>query len=364
MRKHLSRPHIGKVPMKFYFRAQDICVLLPGMDVAGKLVLTWKRGPRRTTTEPFAVKEKLNNIDGTLVRKAATSQDLALICTMFKNSKSGVFESKSAAFTLKEEIEGGEERKLGSVTIDLSSYATPEVSADAVELSFCEGKILLKLTLSSHWLKHMKATGDDEDAASIGSYASSFADIEEQKASAALTSLPHVCSTGEKSSRGSISNGSINGATGSAAYVPLSAAERARQDAQREEAIEKSWVAEEARLRDGEQLEALRQELQEANDKLQHALSECKYLRDKADRLAQENRVLRREQRGGKRDEVILQLETELQAKEDERADMEENLANAFSEVVKDLSTRVASLTLERDRLLVSLEGATSRRKV
>jgi len=46
--------------------------------------------------------------------------------------------------------------------------------------------------------------------------------------------------------------------------------------------------------------------------------SRPRYLREKADRLAQENRILRRSQRAGKRDEVILQLETELQAKEDE----------------------------------------------
>lgn len=94
MPRHFSRPHVGKAPMKFYFRAQDISLQLPGMDVSGKLVLTWKRGPRRTTTQPFPIKEKLNNVDGTLSRSAATSQDLALICTMFKNSKTGTFESK------------------------------------------------------------------------------------------------------------------------------------------------------------------------------------------------------------------------------------------------------------------------------
>ena len=42
---------------------------------------------------------------------------------------------------------------------------------------------------------------------------------------------------------------------------------------------------------------------------------------------------------------------------------MEENLAAAFSEVVKDLSNRVTALTAERDRLLVSLEDATHRRR-
>lgn len=84
MPRHYMRPHIGKVPMKFYFRAQDITVTMPGIDIAGKLVLVWKRGSRRSTTEPFPVKEKLSSIDGSLSRTATTTQDLALICTMFK----------------------------------------------------------------------------------------------------------------------------------------------------------------------------------------------------------------------------------------------------------------------------------------
>ncbi|KAL3916283.1 MAG: hypothetical protein SGPRY_006887 [Prymnesium sp.] len=199
-------------PMKFYFRAQDISLQLPGMDVSGKLVLTWKRGPRRTTTQPFPIKEKLNNVDGTLSRSAATSQDLALICTMFKNSKTGAFESKvslsramlvscvfdpqvcracyakdgptseqlwmavasplmcfsfmpidrqcflqSATFSLAEEAEDGSMRKLGSEAVDLSSFATPDISSSPVELSLCEGKIILKFSLSSHWLKHSES---------------------------------------------------------------------------------------------------------------------------------------------------------------------------------------------------------------
>lgn len=72
--------------MKFYFRAQDISVALPGIDIAGKLILLWKRGPRRTQTEPFPVREVLSSIDGSLSRTASTTQDLALICTMFKVS--------------------------------------------------------------------------------------------------------------------------------------------------------------------------------------------------------------------------------------------------------------------------------------
>ena len=94
MPRHFARPHIGRVPMKFYFRAQDINIQLPGHDTSGKLVVVWKRGPRRTETAPIEVKEKLSSVDGSLRRTAATLQDLAIICTMFKNAKTGAFESK------------------------------------------------------------------------------------------------------------------------------------------------------------------------------------------------------------------------------------------------------------------------------
>ena len=77
------------------------------------------------------------------------------------------------------------------------------------------------------------------------------------------------------------------------------------------------------------------------------------------ERLTHENRVLRREQRGGKRDEVVLQLETELVAKEQERADMEESLSRAFGGVISDAHARIAQLTAERDRLMVDLEAKT-----
>ena len=94
MPRHFARPHIGRVPMKFYFRAQDINIQLPGHDTCGKLVVVWKRGPRRTETAPIEVKEQLSSVDGSLRRTAATLQDLAIICTMFKNAKTGAFESK------------------------------------------------------------------------------------------------------------------------------------------------------------------------------------------------------------------------------------------------------------------------------
>ena len=94
MPRHFARPHIGRVPMKFYFRAQDINIQLPGHDTSGKLVVVWKRGPRRTETAPIEVKEQLSSVDGSLRRTAATLQDLAIICTMFKNAKTGAFESE------------------------------------------------------------------------------------------------------------------------------------------------------------------------------------------------------------------------------------------------------------------------------
>merc|ERR1719198_2107418 len=100
-----------------------------------------------------------------------------------------------------------------------------------------------------------------------------------------------------------------------------------------------------------------------ALDKLQHAETDVKYHRQKAERLASENRVLRREQRGGKRDEVILQLEAELVYKDQERADMEENLSKAFSSVLDDAHARITKLTAERDRLLVQLEEAQHGKK-
>ena len=81
------------------------------------------------------------------------------------------------------------------------------------------------------------------------------------------------------------------------------------------------------------------------------------------ERLGHENRVLRREQRGGKRDEVVLQLETELAAKEHERAEMEEGLSKAFGSVIAEAQARVAMLQQERDGLMVRLEEATHGRR-
>jgi len=64
------------------------------------------------------------------------------------------------------------------------------------------------------------------------------------------------------------------------------------------------------------------------------------------DRLATENRVLRREPRQGKRGEAALQLEIEIEAKEGDRAQMEEQLSAAFGGVIKELQALAKALTL------------------
>lgn len=350
--------------MKFYFRAQDISIQLPGLDTSSKLVVAWKRGPRRTETGPIEVKEQLNNVDGSLTRSANTLQDLALICTMFKNSKTGGFESKSAAFTIREEGDTGEERKLGTVNIDLSAYASPEVSSDPVELSFMDGKVLLKMTLSSHWLKHM-AGGDDDDTASIstlGSYASDRPDDEPPPSLSSLQVSPQVPGAGAAATVPAAAAGSSVAGGGGKAYTPIGADERARINAARDEQIEKLWADQSEKASEKAAVEELTEELRQCREKLAHNKDEVKYLRDKLERLATENRVLRREQRAGKRDDVIMQLEVELEAKEGERAEMEEQLSAAFGGVIKELQARVTSLVTERDALLVRQEAAAGKK--
>ena len=336
---HIRQPHMGK-PMRFYFRAQGISVQLPGADLAGKLVLVWKRGSRRTTTEPFEVIESLNAIDGTLSRTASTHQDLAMICTMFRKSR-GAFESKSSSFTLIEELaDSSGQRKLGSASVDLASYASLDAGSDAVELSFMEGNITVRMTFTSHYLKPSVHGAIDETASvsSCGSFASSAAlgKSSDEEAGA--------------SRRSDLDEG--------AGALDRQRSERQREDARREAAIEQRWEEEETRSRAAGEAATLRAELVAARERAAKAVSEAKYLRDKCSRLAHENRVLRREPRAGKRDEVVLMLETELAAKEQERTDMEEELSKAFGGLLTEAQARINSLTAERDRLLSEAHAA------
>ena len=367
-RRYLPRPHVNKVPLKYYFRAQDICVLLPGfIDLTGKLAVVWKRGHRKTMTSAFPIKEELSSIDGSITRTATTLEDLALVCTMFKSARSGTFESKLATFTLREEMPDGDERKLCSATIDLSAYATPDISADPVELSFMEGKAVLKMTLSSHWLKNMRggADDDDDDASihSFGSFNSSVPPIEEEEGSSSgAPPRPGRLAPAAAPGVAPPTAAALAGGSRAARYTPMAPAERARMTAQREAAIEQRWAEEESKVRDADAREGLLEELQQVREELSGSRQEAKYWRAREERLRAENRVLRREQRGGRRDDVVTQLEVELQMKEQERAEMEESLSAAFSGVAKEMQERINGLAAERDRLLVQREETTGRK--
>ena len=72
--------------------------------------------------------------------------------------------------------------------------------------------------------------------------------------------------------------------------------------------------------------------------------------------------MLRKEQRSGKRDEVVLQLEVELARCEEDRATMEENLSQSFNTVIKELVASVASLQEQKRDLLVRSRTRAARR--
>jgi regulator of replication initiation timing len=287
-----------------------------------------------------------------------------------QNGKHGVFQSKSASFVLREELPDGEERKLGTAQVDLSSFATPEKSSDKVELSFMDGKVRLTLTLTSHWLRQMDASAmgdDDASMSSVGSFASSVGRGHSGDDDDVHPEHGGGCGSGSDSAAAARISGAGAGAPAAAAAMAAGERERSnsrqsereRSDRAREAALERAWASVEVKTHEREDLEALRAELGEAKSALGRSYSEIKALKGRVDRLTNENRVLRREQRGGKRDEVVLQLETELASKEQERAEMEEQLSAAFSGVIADAQSRIASLTAERDRLLVSVEEAT-----
>jgi hypothetical protein len=266
--------------------------------------------------------------------------------TRRQNSKTGAFLSKSAAFSIIEEDDNGTETKLGTVTIDLASYATTDKSNDQVELNFMDGKVRLQLTLSSHWLRHMQAGVDDDDA-SVSS-AGSFAD---SALGGGSDDDVDPSQWPKSTSRGEAAEGEPSHAASS----------RQMADAARNLAIEKRWDQEAGLERGMQEVESLKAEVADARAKLAQAHKEIKSLKGRVDQLASENRVLRRDQRGGKRDEVILQLETELVSKDVERAEMEENLAKAFGGALDEAHARIASLTAERDRLLIHDEAAAKR---
>ena len=76
-------------------------------------------------------------------------------------------------------------------------------------------------------------------------------------------------------------------------------------------------------------------------------------------RLTVENRVLRKEQRSGKRDEVVLQLE--LARCERPRDDGGE-FVQSFNAVIKELVASVASLQEQKRDLLVRIEDQSGKK--
>jgi hypothetical protein len=278
-----------------------------------------------------------------------------------QNAKTGVFLPKSASFQLLEEDESGGENKLGSANIDLASFATPEKSTDKVELDLMDGKIRLHLTLSSHWLKSMAASMDDDDA-SISSFGSGVPS-EVSNLGASDDEIDVTQWTSRSSVGGASSDGAgLEGRTATVLGGGNAPNEREVSDAARAKAIEKRWDEEAGRSQGAQVEEALLAEVNEAREQLRQSHKEVKSLRGRVEHLASENRVLRREQRGGKRDEVILQLESELSRKDIERAEMEENLAKAFGGALDEAHARISALTVERDRLLVSLDEVATRK--
>eukprot|EP00967_Tisochrysis_lutea_P102764 scaffold154841_cov33-Tisochrysis_lutea.AAC.2 len=154
---------------------------------------------------------------------------------------------------------------------------------------------------------------------------------------------------------------------GAVGYAPMDAGARAQMAATRDAAIERMWANQEEKVRlcplplamptaKPSRTARLSKEIRQLHDRLKQSYSEVKYLRQRIDHLSAENRVLRRDPRKGKRDAVIQQLEVELQSSRQERADMEEQLSAAFGAVIKELQTRVNTLTTERDRLLIGHE--------
>uniref|UniRef100_A0A7S4EX91 Uncharacterized protein n=1 Tax=Chrysotila carterae TaxID=13221 RepID=A0A7S4EX91_CHRCT len=103
-------------------------------------------------------------------------------------------------------------------------------------------------------------------------------------------------------------------------YAPMASTERAKRSGEAEAAIEAQWEQAEGKLRDAQDNTALRGEIEQLKATLKHARKDAKYLRERMEQMAAENRVLRRDPRKGKRDAVIEQLEVELQRKEQVRA--------------------------------------------
>ena len=160
----MPRSKVGTAPCKFSFQANDLNVTLHRDRHEGKLVIAFKRGGSRQETEPIPIKEGMQESDGSLVRMASTSQDLALIVTMFRQ-REGAFESKEAAFTLTEQGPDGKDRKLGTAHFDLRDYADATSVPKPLDLKFGDsnGEVTatLRCMVAARWLRRTSANAAD-----------------------------------------------------------------------------------------------------------------------------------------------------------------------------------------------------------
>ena len=150
--------------------------------------------------------------------------------------------------------------------------------------------MILRLSLQSHWLKNVRGADDDDTMSthSFGSYTSSAHDDEvsardicrddgrnhsrEDLPSQASDKLSEL-SYSQRPARGAGSSSASAGAGPSSsaeAYLPMRASERERANAQRTAAIEQRWAEEEGKARESEELEAVKEELRQAQQHSNH----------------------------------------------------------------------------------------------
>jgi len=168
----------GFNPMKFSFDITFHQAINFSKKVKGSVIqVEWKRGDKVQTTQSAKIKEQLQET-------AVWEQKLSMLCTIYKNPKTGQYAEKSAKFTIKM-TKDGKVKSLGSVYFDLADFCggnSPQPQPSMETRSFIllkggskKGKtfskkdsnftskkdgISLKVTINSLWLKDFKG-GDD-----------------------------------------------------------------------------------------------------------------------------------------------------------------------------------------------------------
>eukprot|EP00162_Nutomonas_longa_P014848 comp22116_c1_seq2/m.51530 comp22116_c1_seq2/g.51530 ORF comp22116_c1_seq2/g.51530 comp22116_c1_seq2/m.51530 type:complete len:618 (+) comp22116_c1_seq2:125-1978(+) len=148
--------HAGKSAVKFMYTAR-LHSLSQVPDDCGMVSVVWTRGPRQQT---FKGRFPLSGEN-----MVKWEEEQAMVVTLYRKGTKG-FDKKEAKFTVKEE-RGSKSKKVGSVTIDLSQYATMDGTPITAEIPLDENHKngpALKITFTSAFLKNY--TGVDDDVAS------------------------------------------------------------------------------------------------------------------------------------------------------------------------------------------------------